>query len=508
MPAYYKIQVRRGTTAEWTAANPVLAIGEPGFDTDLKRLKFGNGTSTWAQLNFIDVGPPQVVSGGLIANLTSQQQAAITTGTVVTDTNGVRWVYSGTGSKTSDTSYVELADITPTWNSIADKPADFPPSSHTHGNITNAGAIGSTANLPLITTTSGVITAGAFGTTANSFCEGNDARLSDSRTPTAHTHVASDVTSGTFDVARIPTGTTSTTVALGDHAHGNITSLGAIGSTANLPLITTTSGAITVGSFGTAANSFCEGNDARLSDARTPTAHTHAWTDITSGIPTTLAGFGITDAVESNDARLTDARTPTAHKTTHAIGGTDALSASDIGAAAASHTHGNLSNDGKIGSTANLPIITGTDGLVQAGAFGTAANSFCEGNDSRLSDSRTPTAHASTHQTGGTDVIANVVVSPAQITANTDDYAIGTGDIFRLNADAARNITGIVAGSSGQGIMLINVGSHAITLKHNDAGSAAGNKFLVPSAGDYVLSESGGAAVLIYDATTAAWRVV
>lgn len=29
----------------------------------------------------------------------------------------------------------------------------------------------------------------------------------------------------------------------------------------------------------------------------TPSAHTHAWSDITSGIPTTLAGYGITDAV-------------------------------------------------------------------------------------------------------------------------------------------------------------------------------------------------------------------
>ena len=57
------------------------------------------------------------------------------------------------------------------------------PTSHTHGNITNAGAIGSTANLPIITTTSGVLAAGSFGTTANTFCQGNDSRLSDSRAP-------------------------------------------------------------------------------------------------------------------------------------------------------------------------------------------------------------------------------------------------------------------------------------------------------------------------------------
>ena len=51
------------------------------------------------------------------------------------------------------------------------------PTSHTHGNITNAGAVGSTANLPLITTTSGVVTTGTFGTTANTFCQGNDSRF-------------------------------------------------------------------------------------------------------------------------------------------------------------------------------------------------------------------------------------------------------------------------------------------------------------------------------------------
>lgn len=60
-----------------------------------------------------------------------------------------------------------------------------------------------------------------------------------------------------------------------------------------------------------------------------------------------------------------------------------------------SHTHGNISNDGKIGSTGNLPVITGTDGIVQTGSFGNAANTFCEGNDSRLSDSRDPNDHAS-----------------------------------------------------------------------------------------------------------------
>jgi hypothetical protein len=37
--------------------------------------------------------------------------------------------------------------------------------------------------------------------------------------------------------------------------------------------------------------------------------------------------------------------------------------------------------------------------------YGTAANTACQGNDARLSDTRTPAAHASTHKGGGSDAI-------------------------------------------------------------------------------------------------------
>ena len=43
-----KIQVRRGTAAQWTTANPVLASGEIGFETDTNKFKIGDGTTAWA----------------------------------------------------------------------------------------------------------------------------------------------------------------------------------------------------------------------------------------------------------------------------------------------------------------------------------------------------------------------------------------------------------------------------------------------------------------------------
>lgn len=58
------------------------------------------------------------------------------------------------------------------------------------------------------------------------------------------------------------------------------------------------------------------------------------------------------------------------------------------------HQHGNIQNNGSIGSTANKPIITTTNGVLTTGSFGTDANTFCQGNDNRLSDDRNPISHA------------------------------------------------------------------------------------------------------------------
>ena len=45
-----KVQFRRGTAAQWTSANPLLAEGELGLELDTGKFKVGNGTQNWNAL--------------------------------------------------------------------------------------------------------------------------------------------------------------------------------------------------------------------------------------------------------------------------------------------------------------------------------------------------------------------------------------------------------------------------------------------------------------------------
>jgi hypothetical protein len=47
-----KIKFRRDTAAAWIDADPILAQGEPGFEHDTGKLKIGDGSSTWSELDY------------------------------------------------------------------------------------------------------------------------------------------------------------------------------------------------------------------------------------------------------------------------------------------------------------------------------------------------------------------------------------------------------------------------------------------------------------------------
>jgi hypothetical protein len=178
-------------------------------------------------------------------------------------------------------------------------------------------------------------------------------------TPSTHVHAAADITSGTLDVARLPLATASVAGAVivgsglgvtSGTVSANVTSVAgrtgavtiAAADVSGLASIATSGSASDLGAgtvpiaripTGTTSSTVCIGNDSRLSDSRTPTAHNQAWSTITS-TPTTLSGYGITDAASST------------------------------------HTHGNITNAGAIGSTSGQVCITTTSGVLTTATIG------------------------------------------------------------------------------------------------------------------------------------------
>jgi hypothetical protein len=122
-------------------------------------------------------------------------------------------------------------------------------------------------------------------------------------------------------------------------------------------------------------------------------------------------GTAVSTVCQGNDGRLSDSRSPTIHASTHKNGGTDEVATATPGAAAIPKAD----SSGKLDSWVTADAAAATSSLRK---LGTSATSACAGNDSRLSDSRTPSAHASTHAAAGSDA---VTLAQSQVTGLTTD---------------------------------------------------------------------------------------
>ena len=94
----YTIQVRSDTAANWSTANPTLALGEVGFESNTGAIKIGDGSTAWQLLPYLRatepagnadtakttgyVGVPQVVlsSGNLTLSKTHAGKQIYVTG--------------------------------------------------------------------------------------------------------------------------------------------------------------------------------------------------------------------------------------------------------------------------------------------------------------------------------------------------------------------------------------------------------------------------------------------
>jgi predicted nucleic acid-binding Zn-ribbon protein len=80
-----RMQQRRGTSTQWTNANPVLAAGEIGFETDSNKFKIGDGTSTWSLLQyFINLDGLDIDVNGFVKDT----KIGVANGVAALDANG------------------------------------------------------------------------------------------------------------------------------------------------------------------------------------------------------------------------------------------------------------------------------------------------------------------------------------------------------------------------------------------------------------------------------------
>jgi hypothetical protein len=110
--ANIQFQLRRGIASEWTSANPILAAGEVGVETDTNKIKIGNGNSGWTSLSYAIggasgasgiTGPYVTTFNGLTGTVGLSAGTGIniaTSGNTLTlfATTGITFTQTGTGA--------------------------------------------------------------------------------------------------------------------------------------------------------------------------------------------------------------------------------------------------------------------------------------------------------------------------------------------------------------------------------------------------------------------------
>ena len=77
-----RIKLRRDTSSAFASSNPILGNGEPAYETDTKKLKIGDGTTAYTQLEYFSAG------GGGSTNITATLPLKIVDGVISLEVDG------------------------------------------------------------------------------------------------------------------------------------------------------------------------------------------------------------------------------------------------------------------------------------------------------------------------------------------------------------------------------------------------------------------------------------
>jgi hypothetical protein len=168
-----QIQIRRGTAAAWTSANPTLAAGEFAMETDTDKYKFGDGSTAWTSLGYSSL-PSTAISntvvdakGDIIAATADNTVAKLTVGSngqVLTAASGQS---TGLQWQTMAHTAITVADTTDTSCSVAlfeSATGDLGPK--TDGGLTYNAGTGMLTATGLTGPLTGNVTGNASGTAA------------------------------------------------------------------------------------------------------------------------------------------------------------------------------------------------------------------------------------------------------------------------------------------------------------------------------------------------------
>jgi hypothetical protein len=112
-------------------------------------------------------------------------------------------------------------------------------------------------------------------------------------------------------------------------------------------------------------------------------------------------------------------------------------------------------------------------------------------------------------------MVCHKSASPAQITADQDDYTLPENNngrhVIRLTTDATRTITGfavaLATAQTGDSFRVINAGANGLVLANQDVGSAAANRIISPTGADFELGPD-DVCLLWHDDVSDRWRII